>query len=71
MSTGAAAPFSFWSSTWNLSPDVVWAGWQGRRRLATIRALFTPYVPLSMEINPSLNRIKDLTERSQSLRGYL
>ncbi|MFZ5560989.1 MAG: peptide chain release factor 2 [Pseudomonadota bacterium] len=24
-----------------------------------------------MEINPSLNRIKDLTERSQSLRGYL
>jgi len=24
-----------------------------------------------MEINPILNTIKDLTERSQSIRGYL
>lgn len=25
----------------------------------------------TMEINPILNTIKDLTERSQSIRGYL
>lgn len=25
----------------------------------------------TMEINPYLNRIKDLTERTESLRGYL
>lgn len=37
------------------------------RRLSKVRQR----VPPSMEINPILNTIKDLTERSQSIRGYL
>lgn len=28
-------------------------------------------VPTTMEINPILNAIKDLSERTQSIRGYL
>jgi hypothetical protein len=39
---------------------------------ATIRALAILQThQFSMEINPYLNRIKDLAERSTSLRGYL
>lgn len=42
--------------------------------LGYTRRLFTKFrqrVPKAMEINPILNRIKDLSERSQTIRGYL
>jgi hypothetical protein len=32
---------------------------------------FRPRVTPAMEINPILNAIKDLTSRTQSIRGYL
>ena len=43
-------------------------------RLGYTRRLFTKFclrVPKAMEINPILNSIKDLSERSQTIRGYL
>lgn len=43
-------------------------------RLGYTRRLFTKFrlrVPTAMEINPILNSIKDLSERSQTIRGYL
>lgn len=42
-------------------------------RLGYTRGLFTEFVRVAraMEIQPILNTIKDLTERSQSIRGYL
>jgi hypothetical protein len=41
--------------------------------LGYTRRLFTEFArePSPMEIQPILNTIKDLTERSQSIRGYL
>ena len=33
--------------------------------------VFCPRVLPTMEINPILNSIKDLSERTQSIRGYL
>ncbi len=44
-----------------------WHEWRYTRRL------FTEFVRVAraMEIQPILNTIKDLTERSQSIRGYL
>ena len=33
--------------------------------------VFCPRVLPTMEINPILNSIKDLSERSQTIRGYL
>gem|GEM_PF-4594767 len=45
--------------------------YRARRLSGTIRVLSFQAVVFSMEINPYLNRIKDLTERGNSLRGYL
>ncbi len=38
---------------------------------ATISRFVKQPACMTMEINPYLNRIKDLTERTESLRGYL
>ncbi len=48
-------------------------GCRALRGLRYTPRLFTVYrrEPPTMEIQPILNTIKDLTERSQSIRGYL
>jgi len=49
-------------------------GLQGRIRLRYTRRLFRKFdlrVLPAMEINPILNSIKDLSERTQTIRGYL
>jgi hypothetical protein len=56
-------------NTW--SPCAEPPAWQRRAGFRYNPRPVSAAVPHSMEINPSLNRIKDLTERSQSLRGYL
>lgn len=42
-----------------------------RRESATIARFEPQLASTPMEINPYLNRIKDFTERTESLRGYL
>jgi hypothetical protein len=47
---------------------------QGSGRLRYTRRLFRKFdlrVLPAMEINPILNSIKDLSERTQTIRGYL
>ncbi len=49
-------------------------GLQVANRLGYTRRLFRKFylrVSPAMEINPILNSIKDLSERSQTIRGYL
>lgn len=49
-------------------------GLQGLIRLGYNRRLFRKFdlrVLPAMEINPILNSIKDLSERTQTIRGYL
>ena len=49
-------------------------GLQGRIRVGYTRRLFRKFdlrVLPAMEINPILNSIKDLSERTQTIRGYL
>lgn len=49
-------------------------GLPGLIRLGYTRRLFIKFrlrVLPTMEINPILNSIKDLSERSQTIRGYL
>ncbi|WP_433741552.1 hypothetical protein [Pseudomonas putida] len=41
--------------------------WRYTRRLSKVRLRVLP----AMEINPILNTIKDLSERSETIRGYL
>lgn len=49
------------------------AGLPPRHEWRYTRGLFTEFVRVAraMEIQPILNTIKDLTERSLSIRGYL
>ena len=45
-----------------------WTAWlRYTRRLSKVRQRVLP----AMEINPILNTIKDLSERSETIRGYL
>jgi hypothetical protein len=46
-------------------PSARWLGYT--RRLCNFRLRVLP----TMEINPILNSIKDLSERSETIRGYL
>lgn len=46
-------------------PSAQWLGYT--RRLCNFRLRVLP----TMEINPILNSIKDLSERSETIRGYL
>ncbi|MCL7461693.1 hypothetical protein [Pseudomonas sp. NW5] len=44
---------------------------QRERRIIDGFSPVLPRVTPAMEINPILNAIKDLTERTQAIRGYL
>ncbi|VXC76320.1 hypothetical protein PSEUDO8Z_160535 [Pseudomonas sp. 8Z] len=55
--------------------DIAKGSWAARWvALGYTARLFRPFclrVSITMEINPILNSIKDLSERTQTIRGYL
>lgn len=53
------------------APFAAWPGLMPVGRGATVLRPSCPRVLPTMEINPILNSIKDLSERTQTIRGYL
>jgi hypothetical protein len=51
--------------------DCVMSGLEGVGYTRRLFRKFDLRVPTTMEINPILNAIKDLSERTLSIRGYL
>lgn len=68
---GCVAGYATLSARWSEPADCELQGGGGLRYTRRLFRKFDLRVLPAMEINPILNSIKDLSERTQTIRGYL